>query len=551
MNTDRCSWVPAFAGTTSNVCLTAEQLPIHVLAGNLTSRSFSIFGDRVSAFANWPISRKLMAAFAAVVAVIAVSSAIVYSRLHVMESAKDRRVHTTEVLETLQTADEAMLEQQTAVRGYFITGQERFLQHYHKGTDSFTAAIRKARELTSDNPAQQIRLDELNELAAKWRSEVAQRVIALIATPATREDARAVVASQPATAAMDRVRAKVDEIAGVERDLLAQRSALETHAYATAYAMTIIGGAASLIVALLMGVLLTRGITVPITRMTSAMAALAKGDTTVTAPGLGRGDEIGAMAASVEVFKQSIIERQTAQAELAHVNRVATMGQLTASIAHEVNQPIAATVTNAQAALRWLNRQPPDLDEVREALAYIAEDGKRAGEVIAGIRELMKKAPPRKDRVEINGAIREVIELTRSEAVKNGISVQTELAAGLPLIQGDRVQLQQVMLNLIVNAVEATSGVSEGSRELLITTRKAETGGVRVAVRDTGPGLTPAALEHLFEPFYTTKPNGLGLGLSICRSIIEAHGGRLWTSANVPRGAVFQFTLPEHPDMRS
>jgi C4-dicarboxylate-specific signal transduction histidine kinase len=492
-----------------------------------------------------------MAAFAAVVAVIAVSSAIVYSRLHVIEWANDWRVHTTDVLDTLHAASEAMLDQETGVRGYFITGQERFLERYHEGSDSFTAAIGKARDLTSDNPAQQMRLDELNELAGKWRSEVAQRVIALIATPGAREEARAVVTSTAGRAAMDRVRAKVDEIAGVERDLLAQRSALEAHAYATAYAMTIVAGAASLIVALLMGVLLTRGITVPIKRMTSAMAALAKGDTTVEAPGVGRGDEIGAMAASVEVFKASIIERQRAQAELAHVNRLTTMGQLTASIAHEVNQPIAASVSNAQAALRWLNRQPPDLDEVREALACIAEDGKRAGEVIAGIRELMRKAPPRKDRVEINGAIREVIELTRSEAVKNGVSVQTELAGGLPLIQGDRVQLQQVMLNLIVNAVEATSGVSEGSRELLISTRKAETGGVRVAVRDTGPGLTPAALERLFEPFYTTKPNGLGLGLSICRSIIEAHGGRLWTSANVPRGAVFQFTVPEHPDVRS
>jgi C4-dicarboxylate-specific signal transduction histidine kinase len=492
-----------------------------------------------------------MAAFAAVVAVIAVSSAIVYSRLHVIDWAHGWRIHTTDVLETLHAANEAMLDQETGVRGYFITSDERFLERYHEGSDSFTAAIGKARDLTSDSPAQQIRLDELNELAAKWRSEIAQRVIALVAKPGAREEARAVVASTAGRAAMDLVRAKVDEIAGVERDLLAQRSAAETHAYATAYAVTILGGAASLIVALLMGVLLTRGITVPITRMTGAMAALAKGDTAVQAPGLGRGDEIGAMAASVEVFKESIIERQRAQTELAHVNRVATMGQLTASIAHEVNQPIAATVSNAQAALRWLNRQPPDLGEVREALACIAEDGKRAGEVIAGIRELMKKAPPRKDRVEINGAIREVIELTRSEAVKNGVSVQTELADGLPLIQGDRVQLQQVMLNLIVNAVEATSGVSEGSRELLISTRKGETGGVRVAVRDRGPGLTPAALEHLFEPFYTTKPNGLGLGLSICRSIIEAHGGRLWTRANVPRGAVFQFTLPEHPDVRS
>jgi C4-dicarboxylate-specific signal transduction histidine kinase len=492
-----------------------------------------------------------MAAFAAVVAVIAVSSAIVYSRLHVIEWANEWRVHTTDVLETLHAANEAMLDQEAGVRGYFITGQERFLQRYHDGRDSFTAAIGKAKDLTSDNPAQQIRLDELNELATKWRAEVAERVIALIATPGAREEARAAVSATAGRAAMDRVRAKVDEIIGVERDLLAQRSAVEAHAYATAYAMTILGGAASLIVALLMGVLLTRGITVPIARMTGAMAALAKGDITVEAPGVGRGDEIGAMAASVEVFKESIIERQRAQAELAHVNRVATMGQLTASIAHEVNQPIAATVSNAQAGLRWLDRQPPDLDEVRQALACIAEDGKRAGEVIAGLRELMKKAPPRKDRVALNGAIGEVIELTRSEAVKNSVSVQTELADGLPVIQGDRVQLQQVMLNLIVNAVEATSGVSEGARELLISTRKAEAGGVRVAVRDTGPGLTPAALEHLFEPFHTTKPNGLGLGLSICRSIIEAHGGRLWVSANVPRGAVFQFTLPEHPDVRS
>jgi C4-dicarboxylate-specific signal transduction histidine kinase len=504
----------------------------------------------VSVFVNWPISRKLMAAFAAVVAVIAVSSAIVYGRLHVIEWAKDRRVHTTEVLETLQAAKEAMLDQETGVRGYLITGEETFLEPYHSGGDSFTAAIRKAKDLTSDNPAQQIQLDELKELARNW-SGIAQREIALMAKPETREEARAVEASTAGKTAMDRIRAKVDEIAQFERDLLAQRDAVQARAYATAYAMTILGGATSLIIALLMGVLLTRGITVPITRMTDAMAALAKGDTSVEAPGVGRGDEIGAMAASLQVFKESIIERQRAQTELAHVNRVATMGQLTASIAHEVNQPIAATVSNAQAGLRWLNRQPPDLDEVRESLACIAEDGKRAGEVIAGIRDLIKKAPPRKDRVELNGAIREVIEITRSEAVKNGVSMQTELADGLPLIQGDRVQLQQVMLNLIVNAVEATSGVSGESRELLISTRKTETGGVRVAVRDSGPGLTPAALEHLFEPFYTTKPSGLGLGLSICRSIIEAHGGRLWASANVPRGAVFQFTVPEHPGVPS
>ena len=148
--------------------------------------------------------------------------------------------------------------------------------------------------------------------------------------------------------------------------------------------------------------------------------------------------------------------------------------------------------------------------------------------------------------MDINEAVREVIELTRGEAAKNGVRVRTQLANGLPRIQGDRVQLQQVMLNLIINAMEAMRGVSDGPRELLISTGTSDTGDVRVAVRDSGPGLTPAALERLFEPFYTTKPGGLGLGLSICRSIIEAHGGRLWASANVPRGAIFQFTLSMH-----
>jgi PAS domain S-box-containing protein len=236
------------------------------------------------------------------------------------------------------------------------------------------------------------------------------------------------------------------------------------------------------------------------------------------------------------------------QTELAHANRVATMGQLTASIAHEVKQPIAATVSNAQAGLRWLSREPPDQEEVRQTLAQIVKDGNRAADVIGRIRDLIKRAPPRKMRLDINGATREVIELTRGEALKNGVSVQTELANGLALIQGDRVQLQQVLLNLIINAIEAMSGASEGARELLVSTGKAEAGGVLIAVRDSGPGLAPTTLDRLFEPFYSTKSSGLGLGLSICRSIIEAHGGRLWASTNVPRGAIFQFTVPEHPD---
>ena len=239
---------------------------------------------------------------------------------------------------------------------------------------------------------------------------------------------------------------------------------------------------------------------------------------------------------------------QKAQAELAHVNRVATMGQLTASIAHEVNQPIAATVTNAQVALTWLGRQPPDLEEVREALDCIVRDGNRAGAVIARIRALIKKAPARKDSLDINEAIREVIVLTRGEAVKNGVSVQTQLASGLPSVQGDRVQLQQVLLNLIMNAIEAMSGMSEGTRELRISTGEPESGGVVVAVCDSGPGLAPEAFGRLFEAFHTTKSSGMGMGLSICRSIIEAHGGRVWASVNEPRGAVFQFTLPPKQD---
>jgi PAS domain S-box-containing protein len=249
---------------------------------------------------------------------------------------------------------------------------------------------------------------------------------------------------------------------------------------------------------------------------------------------------------SIDMTERKRLEevRLDAQNKLGHANRVTTMGHLTASIAHEVNQPIAASVTNAQAALRWLDSQPPDLNEVRQALARIVKDGNRAGDVVGRIRDLIKKRPPRQDRLEINATIREVIDLTHGEAVKSGVSVQTELTDGLPLIQGDRVQLQQVMLNLIINAVEAMSGVEEGSRELLISSAKAEFGGVLVAVRDSGPGLPPATLEHLFDAFYTTKSGGMGIGLSICRSIIEAHGGRVWATSNAPRGAVFQLNLP-------
>jgi PAS domain S-box-containing protein len=235
------------------------------------------------------------------------------------------------------------------------------------------------------------------------------------------------------------------------------------------------------------------------------------------------------------------------QMELAHANRVATMGHLSASIAHEINQPIGAAITYANAASHWLDAQPPDLEEVRRALGLIMESNVRAGNVVDRIRALVKKAPPRKDRLEINETVLEVISLIQNEMAKKGISVRTQLAETLPAIQGDRVQLQQVILNLLINAVEAMSEMSEGLRELLITTAKTDSEGVLVAVRDSGPGLAPEGLERLFEAFYTTKPGGLGMGLSICRSIIEAHGGKMSATTNAPQGAVFQFTIPARP----
>jgi len=239
------------------------------------------------------------------------------------------------------------------------------------------------------------------------------------------------------------------------------------------------------------------------------------------------------------------------QSELSHANRVATMGQLTASIAHEVKQPVAATVTNAQAGLRWLATQPPNIDEVEQVLSRIITDGKRAGEVIRRIRELIKKTPPQKVQVDVNEAIHEVIAITSSEAARGGALVRTQLADRLPWIEGDRVELQQVLMNLIVNALEAVSGVSESERQVLISTEKADRGLVLVSVSDSGPGFSPENAERAFTPFFTTKTTGLGMGLSICRSIIDAHGGQLWICANRPRGAVVQFTVPIYATVSS
>ena len=231
------------------------------------------------------------------------------------------------------------------------------------------------------------------------------------------------------------------------------------------------------------------------------------------------------------------------QLALAHANRVATMGQLTASIAHEVNQPIGSARNNARAALNFLDRSHPDLDEVREALGCIVADADRAGGIIDRIRDQIKKVPPRSDRFDLNRAIEEVIGLAQSMMTENGVSVKSRLASGMAPVLGDRVQLQQVILNLILNAVEAMSSVEAEERQLFITTDQSEANGTLVAVRDSGPGIDPKHLEHVFEAFYSTK-SGMGMGLSICRSIITAHGGQLWAAATEPRGALFQFMLP-------
>jgi PAS domain S-box-containing protein len=236
---------------------------------------------------------------------------------------------------------------------------------------------------------------------------------------------------------------------------------------------------------------------------------------------------------------------QKTQAELAHVTRVTTIGALTSSVAHEVNQPLAAIVTNADAALRWLAGKPPDLHEAREALERIVRDGHRAGEVIGKVRALLKKTPTITGRVDLNGLVKDSTSLLQGELRRHLIILRTELADDLPLVIGDHVQLQQVILNLMMNGIDAMSAVTDRPRELTLFTRL-EGSEALFAIRDVGIGLDAEAAEKAFEPFYTTKAEGLGMGLAICRSIIESHGGRLWAGMNEPHGAIFQFTVPLH-----
>ncbi len=235
---------------------------------------------------------------------------------------------------------------------------------------------------------------------------------------------------------------------------------------------------------------------------------------------------------------------QQLQSDFAHMNRVSMMGELAASLTHEILHPIATSRNNARAGMRFLEMSPPNLDEAREALGCVVRDADRAKDIVGRIRNQIKKAPPRKERFDLNEAINEVIVMVRSEIAKNGVSVSARLMDGVVPVRGDRVQLQQVLVNLILNAVEAMSSIEDGPRELSIRTEQSQTDGILVAVRDSGPGIDAVNLERVFEPFYTTKNSGVGMGLSICQTIINGHGGRLSISANEPRGAVFQFTLP-------
>jgi PAS domain S-box-containing protein len=261
-------------------------------------------------------------------------------------------------------------------------------------------------------------------------------------------------------------------------------------------------------------------------------------------------DTIEALESVAPIIAQGVERKRTqdalrdTQAELAHLNRVMTVGELTASIAHEINQPLAAIVMNGNAALRWLALDPPNLAKARDSAELIIRDGDRASNVIARIRGLLKKSPPSKTLLGLNEFVNDVVDLTQSEMVRNSVRLRLEFADDLPGVPGDRIQLQQVLLNLIVNAVEAMLTIEDRQRALLIATDLFDNTGVRVAVSDNGPGIDPQTADHLFDAFSTTKPQGMGMGLAISRSIIQAHGGRLWTEANDEFGATFQFTLP-------
>jgi PAS domain S-box-containing protein len=249
-----------------------------------------------------------------------------------------------------------------------------------------------------------------------------------------------------------------------------------------------------------------------------------------------------------ENLRESERRYREAQAELAHVTRVTTLGELTASIAHEVNQPLAGVATNAEACLLWLDHETPNLDAARRSVEWIIKDCNRAGEVIRHIRALSKKADTQKAPLDINDVINEVITLVQRELNSHTVLLQMELAPSLGLVLADRVQMQQVIINLVMNGIDAMQPVTDRPRELVIQSQQVEAYQVQVAVKDCGTGISAENADRLFNPFFTTKSSGMGMGLSICRSIIAAHGGRLWAAPNLPHGATFHLTLPLHQE---
>jgi PAS domain S-box-containing protein len=273
--------------------------------------------------------------------------------------------------------------------------------------------------------------------------------------------------------------------------------------------------------------------------------------------GLPLRDERGAIVkwygtmTDIEDRKRAEEALRKANADLAHITRVITMGELTASIAHEINQPLAAIVTNADACMVWLSNEPPNLEEVRAAVESIAQDGTRASEVIQHIRAMFMKNTHERTSVRLNDLIREVVALLQAGASKNQVELQTELASDLPPALGDRVQVQQVIVNLALNGIEAMGAVIDRPRRLVIRSERQNSEELLVAVRDSGVGIDAKDFKRIFDAFFTTKAQGMGMGLSICRSIVEAHGGRLWASANSDYGATFQFTLPADRDTAS
>lgn len=258
------------------------------------------------------------------------------------------------------------------------------------------------------------------------------------------------------------------------------------------------------------------------------------------------GKVIGAskVARDITTSREAEAELQRVRIELARVGRVTTLGELTAAIAHEVNQPLTGVISSGNACLRWLAANPPNVEAARRSVERMIEDGNRAADVIRRIRDMVRKSPPRKDAFNINDTIMEVLALIRTELSRNDISPRAELSNDLPVVWGDRIQLQQVILNLVMNAIEAMSEVSPTQRKLLIASVKVGSNGVLVRIQDSGIGLDGESFDRLFEAFFTTKARGMGMGLAVSQTILQAHGGRLWATPNASHGATFQFTLP-------